>query len=68
MKNLIKRPKNPSPLSLSGKIKSIYQDGDLIWLAVKNGVAVYDSKMGSLFDFDIYINSIYPEKEFLKLE
>ena len=63
--NLIKRPKKPSPLSLSGKIKSIYQDGDLIWLAVKNGVAVYDTKMGSIFDFDIYINSIYPEKEFL---
>ena len=52
--NLIKRPELPKPLALSGKIKSIYNDGEKIYFLTKNGIATLNQDQQRDFDFDLY--------------
>ena len=63
--NLIKRPELPKPLALSGKIKSIYNDGEKIYFLTKNGIATLNQDQQRDFNFDLYVNSLHPDKEYL---
>ena len=63
--NLIKRPELPKPLALSGKIKSIYNDGEKIYFLTKNGIATLNQDQQRDFDFDLYVNSLHPDRNIL---